>query len=137
MYISDVNLPLKERYSLRIENADIDKMNECAKLLLGTHNFAAFSSTGSSVKNTTRKIIDIFFEKYDNDIKLLVTGDGFLYNMVRIIAGTLLSAGQGKIKPENIVKALDSCDRKLAGRTLAAKALVLKKVEYTLLTEKR
>ena len=132
MYISDTILPLKDKYSLRVDKVNIDIMKDCAKLFLGEHDFAAFCSTGSSVISTKRKIFDIFIENCENDIKLLVTGDGFLYNMVRIISGTLLLAAQQKICKEDIEKALKNGDRKLAGKTLAAKALVLKNVEYSL-----
>lgn len=134
MYISDTLLPLKDRYALRIDNADINIMKDCAQLFLGEHDFAAFCSTGSSIKSTKRKIFDIFIENCENDIKLLVCGDGFLYNMVRIIAGTLLAVSQGRLPKENIKKAFICGDRTLTGKTLAAKGLALKKVEYTLTT---
>jgi tRNA pseudouridine38-40 synthase len=131
MYISDVNLPLKDRYSLRIENTDFEIMHNCLKYFLGKHNFAAFSSTGSIVKSSEREIYNISLEKNDIDISITIKGNGFLYNMVRIIAGTLLAAGQGKLDETDIINAFKNGDRKSAGKTLPAKGLVLKSVEYS------
>jgi len=133
MYISDVILPLKDRYALRIDNCDIEIMQETAKKFLGKHNFAAFSATGSLVVNCERELFDINIENCNNnkDIKIIITGNGFLYNMVRIISGTLLGVSQGRINTDNIDKALNSGNRNFAGKTLEAKGLVLKKVEYT------
>lgn len=130
-YVSKTILPLLERYATLVkEKPDLDLMKKASKLLIGKHDFSAFCSVGSSVKTTTRTIysIDVFEE--GNLIKVCVCGNGFLYNMVRIIAGTLLEIGQKKRTEESIVKALESGKRELLAKTLPAKGLSLKSVEY-------
>jgi len=111
------------------------EMNKAAKLFLGEHDFSAFKSTGASTKTSVRTIFDIELSKseYDSDgclIELEITGDGFLYNMVRIIAGTLVDVGLGKIKSGDIENIILSGDRKRAGKTLPAQGLYLVEVYY-------
>lgn len=130
LYCSEVENPLKDRYSVKIFPVDISKMKEAGKLLLGEHNFKAFCSTGSSVKSTVRKIYSLSIKKVKEDITITVCGNGFLYNMVRIIVGTLVAVGEGRLPLENIKKALESGDRTLLGKTLPPKGLTLKKVYY-------
>lgn len=131
LYLSDTEKPLKERYSTRIYgNIDIEKMRSAARLLEGEHDFKAFSATGSSVKTTVRTVFGITVEKTGEDIKIAVTGNGFLYNMVRIIAGALVKAGKGELSEKDIKKALKTGERDLLGETLPAKGLCLIKVEY-------
>ncbi|MBQ9485482.1 MAG: tRNA pseudouridine synthase A, partial [Clostridia bacterium] len=131
LYVSDTEKPLKERYSTRIYgNIDIEKMRSCAKFLVGEHDFKAFSATGSGVKTTVRTVYGVLIEQNGEDIKIQVTGNGFLYNMVRIIAGALIKAGKGEIKESDILKALETGKRDLLGETLPAKGLCLLKVEY-------
>ncbi len=131
LYISDVEQPLKERYSVRVYgNLSIEKMRSAAKILEGEHDFKAFSATGSSVKTTVRTIYGISVDKSGEDIKISVCGNGFLYNMVRIIAGAIVKAGKGEITERDILKALNTGDRTLLGETLSAKGLCLLKVEY-------
>ena len=98
LYISDTVQPLKERYGTRIYgNIDIEKMRSAAKILEGEHDFKAFSATGSSAKTTVRTVYAITVDKVGDDIKIQVCGNGFLYNMVRIIAGALVKTGKGEI----------------------------------------
>lgn len=131
IYLSDTELPLKERYGARVYgDIDIEKMRSAAKLVEGEHDFKAFSATGGSVKTTVRTIFGITVEKSGEDIKIRVTGNGFLYNMVRIIAGALIKAGKSEIKESDILKALETGNRDLLGETLPAKGLCLLKVEY-------
>ena len=131
LYLSDTELPLKERYGVRVYgDIDLEKMRSCAKLLEGEHDFRAFSATGSSVKTTVRTVYGIVIEQNGIDIKIRVTGNGFLYNMVRIIAGALVKAGKGEISENDIIKALETGNRDLLGETLPAKGLCLLKVEY-------
>lgn len=131
LYVSDVEQPLKERYAVRTYgDIDINKMQSAAKLLVGEHDFKAFSATGSSVKTTVRTVYGVSVDKSGEDIKIIVTGNGFLYNMVRIIAGTLIKAGRGEIPKENLSKALKTGERELLGETLPAKGLCLVSVEY-------
>ncbi len=131
LYISDTEEPLKERYAARIYgDIDLEKMRSAANLIEGEHDFKAFSATGSAVKTTVRTVYGISVEKTGEEIKIKVCGNGFLYNMVRIIAGTLVAAGKGEISEAEILKALNAGDRNLLGKTLPAKGLCLLKVEY-------
>lgn len=131
LYLSDTELPLKERYGVRVYgDIDVEKMRSCAKLIEGKHDFKAFSATGSSVKTTVRTVYGVVIEQSGIDFKIRVTGNGFLYNMVRIIAGALVKAGKGEISENDIIKALETGNRKLLGETLPAKGLCLIKVEY-------
>lgn len=109
---------------------DIDAMKIAAKQFIGTHDFAAFKTQGSSVKGTVRTIFDVKVEKEEKVIKISVSGDGFLYNMVRIIAGTLVDVGLEKIEPEDIPNIILSGKRELAGKTLQPNGLFLLNVEY-------
>ncbi len=130
-YKSDVELPLKERYAVKIDqNVDVEKMRSASKLLLGEHDFKAFSATGGSVKTTVRTVYSVDIIESDGDVKIYVCGGGFLYNMVRIIAGTLLRVGEGKLGEAEIEKMLSTGDRTLGGKTCPAKGLCLEKVEY-------
>lgn len=108
----------------------IEKMQEAAKQFQGEHDFKAFKASGTSSKNSVRTIYEAKVEKKADRIYFTFTGNGFLYNMVRIMAGTLLEVGLGKIQPEQIKQILESKDRKQAGRTLPAQGLYLVKVEY-------
>lgn len=109
---------------------DIDSMIEGSKYFLGTHEFDSFKSTGSSVQSTERTIYNLDIYKDEQNIKIQVTGDGFLYNMVRIIVGTLLDIGIGKISPEAIKDIIIAKDRTKAGRVVPAHGLYLQQVYY-------
>ncbi len=109
---------------------DINSIINSTKYFIGTHDFIGFSSTGSSVKTTIRTIYDFNVEKYGNTIKFTITGDGFLYNMVRIIIGTLIDVGLNKIKPEELEYIISSKDRTRAGKTAKPNGLVLEKIYY-------
>lgn len=131
LYVSDVEEPLKERYSVRVYgNLSIEKMRAAAETLTGEHDFKAFSATGSGVKTTVRTVYGISVDKTGEDIKIKVCGNGFLYNMVRIMAGALVKTGKGEIAESDIIKALDTGDRTLLGETMPAKGLCLLGVEY-------
>ena len=109
---------------------DIDKMKKAVKFFEGEHDFKGFKASGTSSKSSVRTIYkaDVYLE--NNRINIEVTGNGFLYNMVRIIAGTLLDVGIGKIKPEDIPSIIESGDRTNAGKTLPPYGLYLVKVDY-------
>ena len=109
---------------------DIEKMKKAAKAFIGRHDFAGFSASGASVLTTVREIYSLDVEKDGDLIKITVTGNGFLYNMVRIIAGTLAFAGCGKINPDSIPEIIKSCDRKRAGITAPPQGLFLTEVYY-------
>ena len=109
---------------------DIEAMREACNYFIGTHDFVSFKSSGSSVKTTVRTISELYLEEQEDTIKIYVTGDGFLYNMVRIIVGTLIMVGFNKIKPNEIENIIKEKDREKAGICVPAKGLVLEKVYY-------
>lgn len=111
-------------------NVDIEAMKKASAYFLGKHDFSAFKSTGSSVKDNIRSIKEVKVEKDEDYIKIYVAGDGFLYNMVRIIVGTLLLVGEGKINPQYIKEIIESKDRNKAGKVVPARGLCLEKVFY-------
>ena len=100
-----------------------------AKSLIGTYDFKGFMSSGSSVKDTVRTIYDISIKENENLIVLEVEGNGFLYNMVRIIVGTLIDIGRGRIT-KTMSEIILSQDRGECGHTAPAHGLFLKKVHY-------
>ena len=109
---------------------DVEKMKQATKYLEGEHDFKAFKSSGTSSKNSVRTIYKAIVRQEGERIIIELTGNGFLYNMVRIISGTLLDVGLGKIKPEEIPEIIESKDRQRAGKTLPAQGLYLVEVEY-------
>ena len=125
--------PLLRRYSAFVPKAlDIAAMDRACEFFIGRHDFAAFCAAGSSAKTTTREIYSCCVKKSPNGlVALTVTGNGFLYNMVRIIAGTLVYVGIGKISPEKVGSIIASKDRKQAGKTMPPEGLVLDMVSYT------
>ena len=108
----------------------IDLMQRVAEDVLGTHDFRAFMSTGTTVENTIRTIEESKWEKDKNFLIYSVTGNGFLYNMVRILVGTMLEIGYGKLSDHTLSDALFSHNRKDAGPTAPANGLVLNRVIY-------
>ncbi len=109
---------------------DVSKMQKAIKYFIGEHDFKAFKASGTSSKSSVRTIYDADVYKKDDRIYIELTGNGFLYNMVRIIAGTLVEVGMGKINPEEIPHIIKSKDRNMAGKTLPPQGLYLMKVEY-------
>lgn len=109
---------------------DVKKMQEAIKYFEGEHDFSAFKASGTSNKNSVRTIYKTKLWHEGDRIYIEITGNGFLYNMVRIIVGTLLEVGQGKIKPNTIPSIIESKDRSLAGKTLPANGLCLMEVKY-------
>ena len=106
-------------------------MKNAVKYFEGEHDFKAFKASGTSSKSSVRKIYKAEVIEMPNErIYIELTGNGFLYNMVRIISGTLVEVGIGKIKPEEIQKIIESKDREKAGKTLPPQGLYLVKVEY-------
>ncbi len=116
---------------------DIGKMNEAAKLFLGTHDFAAFCRAEGKkrVKSTVRTIYELSVSLNDGICEIRIRGDGFLYNMVRIVAGTLIYISEGRRTIEDVKKALETGDRDLAGVTLPPEGLYLNNVFYNTLDE--
>ena len=109
---------------------DETKMNEAVKFLIGEHDFKSFKASGTSSKNSIRTIYNAKVERLGDIITITLTGNGFLYNMVRIIAGTLVEVGEGKIEPTKVKEILEAKDRLKAGKTLPPTGLCLVNVEY-------
>lgn len=109
---------------------DFAKMKNAAAQLVGKHNFKAFSSADTSVQNFEREIYDVKLSKRGKVFKFEITGNGFLYNMVRIIVGTLLDIGRGKLDENCIKNAFKNMDRNSLGKTMEPNGLYLKSVEY-------
>lgn len=116
-------------YQVRDE-LNYNLMKDAAKYFLGKHDFKAFKTNGSSVKTSVRTINGLELELKGDVIKIFVSADGFLYNMVRIIVGTLIEVGKGKIKPEDIESIIKNGDRSKAGPCVPPNGLVLEKVFY-------
>lgn len=130
MYTGVLN-PFYSRYMLHLEKEpDIYLMNEFCKGIVGTHDFEPFSSSKRTVDNTVRTVSECYVKKENNCIHFEIKGDGFLYNMVRIIAGTALAVGQNRLNPDCYNEIFSTKDRSLAGDTLPAFALFLDKVYY-------
>lgn len=130
-YVSSVIKPLKDRYSTRIQTeVDINLIENACKVLVGEHDFKCFLSSGSSVKTTTRTIYEATVVKNGENLTFTFTGNGFLYNMVRIMVGTLLDIGAGKKDLSSLILALETGDRKLVGKTMDARGLCLISVNY-------
>lgn len=121
------NMSLNYPYTL-----DIEKMRSAAKLLVGTHDFAAFCKAEAKehLKTTVRTVYDIRIEKIGEYVEIYVSGNGFLHNMVRIIVGTLIYISEGKRTEEDIISALNEGDREKAGKTVPPGGLYLNKVFY-------
>ncbi len=119
-------------YRSPIDDSSLEMMNVAASYLKGKHDFSSFSSVRSSVENKVRTIYDISVTRDDKShVRIIVKADGFLYNMVRIITGTLLEVSQGKISPEMIPEIIAEEDRNSAGFTAPAEGLYLTGVGYT------
>ena len=131
VYVSDFEHPLEKRYKTLIKTMpDVSKMKSSAKIIEGEHDFKCFLASGSSVKDTVRTVYSIKIVKKGKNIDFYVTGNGFLYNMVRIIVGTLLAVGNSKITEEDVAKMLKTGVRSIAVKTMEAKGLALYSVIY-------
>lgn len=155
IYLSAHKRPMYEKtHEHIVVPLDIEKIKQAAKLIEGEHDFKCFEATGSVIKNTVRTIYEIKIETnklpgvmslvdgqkkeligqenmiFDSELTISITGNGFLYNMVRIIAGTLVYVGLNKLSIGDVKDILESGDRKKAGKTLAAKGLHLISVVY-------
>ena len=131
IYTSPVRMPLKRLYAHYTYNdLDIGEMDRAAAFFTGEHDFTAFCAAGSQATTFTRTIYACSVKKDGNEAVISVTGSGFLYNMVRIIAGTLFEVGLGRKKADDIPGIIDSLDRRKAGPTLPACGLTLIGYKY-------
>lgn len=112
------------------QKLDVERMKEAAKYFEGEHDFKAFKASGTSSKSSVRTIYKADVYKNEDRICIELTGNGFLYNMVRIISGTLVDVGIGKINPSEIENIIKEGKRENAGKTLPPQGLFLVKVEY-------
>lgn len=108
----------------------VSDMERAAGFLVGEHDFKSFCANRKMKKSTVRRIYSLSVEQTGDEIRITVTGNGFLYNMVRILAGTLYEVGAGRRKPEEMVRILQAGNRQAAGVTAPAKGLVLEQVYY-------
>ena len=123
--------PLKTRYAHHIYgDINIDWMSQAAQHLCGEHDFTSFCSVNGTALSNVRNVYEISVTANGTDIYIDVTGGGFLYNMVRIIAGTLIEVGRGRIAPDEVKDILDACDRTKAGPTAPACGLTLMNIDW-------
>ena len=111
-------------------NLNLDHMREAASYLVGEHDFVSFCNVRTDVENTVRTITALDIIEDGNEITIRITGNGFLYNMVRIIVGTLIRVGRGFYTPEKVKEILEAKDRKAAGVTAPAHGLMLMEINY-------
>ena len=109
---------------------DEQKMREATSYLIGRHDFASFCGSGAQVRSTIRTITSAMVERDGDIITIRISGTGFLYNMVRIIAGTLIEIGNGQYPPEKMKSIVEACDRSAAGPTAPACGLTLIGIRY-------
>ena len=117
-------------YAKYIDEEGISLMQKAAANICGEHNFAAFMASGSKVTDTVRNVYSCEVNRCEDEILIRISANGFLYNMVRIICGTLLDVAKGDISPDDIIKIIESGDRRLAGATLPPDGLYLVDVKY-------
>lgn len=131
IYNAPVLNPLKRKYSAFVSfPMDVEKMRRGAAYLVGEHDFVSFCNVRTNVSDTVRTVEDVTVTEDGADIVIRITGNGFLYNMVRIIAGTLIRVGRGFYEPEKVQEILEEKKRTAAGITAPACGLVLVEIEY-------
>lgn len=130
---SDIRDPFCEGFSLHCpypKSINAELLNSQAQDFVGKHDFRAFQNSGTVIEDTVRTMFSCTVKRQGDMIEFSVSGDGFLYNMVRIMAGTLLDIAKGTIPADTIPNIIASCDRKMAGATAPAQGLILEEVFY-------
>ncbi len=128
---TDFGSVFDRRYAMRFnERLDVKAMKEAAAFYVGEHDFKSFCTKKSMKKSTVRRIYSVDITKNNGIIEIIYCGNGFLYNMVRILTGTLIDVGRGRIKPWDIADIIEARDRGRAGFTAEPEGLFLKSVEY-------
>lgn len=131
IYRGEFPMPVKRLYSLfTYHKLDVQAMQQAAAYFVGEQDFKSFCQVGAQVESTVRTIYDLTVEEQGAELVIRVTGNGFLYNMVRIIAGTLLEVGQGKKAPEDIPGIIAAKNRQAAGPTAPPQGLMLIGYQY-------
>ncbi len=122
---------IRDRYCTFVSfPMDVEAMRAGAKYLVGEHDFVSFCNIRTNTQDTVRTVYDLIIEKKDDEIVLRITGNGFLYNMVRIIAGVLIRVGRGFYAPEKVKEILDAKVHTSEGATAPPNGLVLMKIDY-------
>ncbi|MDE5729130.1 MAG: tRNA pseudouridine(38-40) synthase TruA [Clostridia bacterium] len=134
-YLSSRRNPLKDRFSAWVKlGADIEKLKHIAGAFVGVHDFKAYQKSGSDVKTTVREIYSVDvktrFYRGSQDVEIYVCGNGFLYNMVRTIAGTMLYFASGVLSEDDVMRSLNGGDRNSVGKTMPPQGLTLEEVDY-------
>lgn len=123
---------MENRYAMRVKySMDVEKMRAAAQDFIGTYDYKGFTSARCDKENTTRTIYYVDLQKKGSDWEFVVAGSGFLYNMVRIMVGTLIDIGRGRLEPDIIQQVLATKDRTLAGKTVGPQGLTLEQVFYS------
>lgn len=131
IYRAEFSMPVRRLYSyFTYRPLDVEQMRRAAAYLVGEHDFKSFCQTGAQVESTVRTVHSLEIEEQGPELVIRVCGNGFLYNMVRIIAGTLMEVGQEKRTPESMKTVLATKDRSAAGPTAPAHGLTLVKYEF-------
>ena len=135
IYLAERRNPLKDRYSVWVKNpVNIAKLRHILGSFVGKHDSKAFCKSGSQVKTTVRDVYSaeavITKSALSTDVEIYVCGGGFLYNMVRTVAGTAIGFAEGSLSEADVARSLSLGDREAVGRTMPAKGLTLEKVEY-------
>ena len=131
IYRGEFPMPHRRLYTyFTYRPLDVDRMRRAAACLVGEHDFKSFCQSGAQVQSTVRTIYSLEVEEQGPELVIRVCGSGFLYNMVRILAGTLLEAGLGKREPQEMEAVLRAADRSAAGPTAPACGLTLVKYEF-------
>ncbi|CAM3243744.1 tRNA pseudouridine(38-40) synthase TruA [Filibacter tadaridae] len=129
---SKVQSPFERNYAVHLGkwNPDVEIMQAAATHLIGTHDFTSFCSSKTATTNKVRTVKRLVLEEEGDLLTMTIEGNGFLYNMVRTIAGMLLAVGIGWNTPADVKRILESCDRNNAGKTAPAHGLYLESVDY-------
>ena len=128
---SQIISPFTRNYMVHIKQPlDVEAMRTAAQALIGTHDFSSFCAANTAVVDKVRTIWRLEFEEHGNELHMVIEGSGFLYNMVRIIAGTLTEVGMGRRKAGELSRIVAAADRDAAGKTAAAHGLYLETVMY-------
>ena len=131
IYNATFSMPTERLYSyFTYVPLDVERMQEAAAYFIGTHDFKSFCSVDTQAESTVRQVDGLEVRKDGNLITIRVSGRGFLYNMVRIMAGTLMEVGRGRLEPADIARILEAKDRSAAGPTAPACGLTLIKYEF-------
>jgi len=109
---------------------NVSDMKKAAEYIIGSHDFACFMTTGADVQSTVRTVYDLDISENTPYVEIYIRADGYLYNMVRIITGTLVNVGLGKMRPEEVEEIISKKSREYAGPTAPPQGLALYKVEY-------